>query len=127
MGSLEEARAEAAEIMRLQSTYTIGGVARRIRAFKNASDRLGMQLRAFGARDADELDRAFVAMVGKSVDGLLVLAEPILAHHHKRIVEFAAKTGFLRFMASKEFAADSGIRIHRDIACCVATRCGGQR
>jgi adenylate cyclase len=38
MGRLEEARAEAAEIMRLQPKYTIGGVARRIVAFKHAKD-----------------------------------------------------------------------------------------
>src|SRR5262249_3174811 len=38
MGRTEEARAEAAEVMRLQPNYTIGGIARRIVAFKEAKD-----------------------------------------------------------------------------------------
>ena len=38
MGKLEQARAEAAEILRLDPTYTIGGVARQVAAFKNADD-----------------------------------------------------------------------------------------
>ena len=38
MGQLEEARAEVAEVMRLDPNYTIGGVARPTAAFKNAKD-----------------------------------------------------------------------------------------
>ena len=68
-----------------------------------------MKLHAFGARDADELDRAFVAMAGKAVDGLLVLAEPILALHHKRIVEFADKNRLPAIYGIKEFATGGGL------------------
>jgi adenylate cyclase len=38
MGQLEEARAEVAEVMRLDPNYTIVGVARPTAAFKNAKD-----------------------------------------------------------------------------------------
>ena len=84
--------------------------AQMLKGAEAAADRLGMQLHAFGARDADELDRAFVAMTGKAVDGLLVLAEPILfALHHKRIVEFADKNGLPAIYGIKEFAAVGGL------------------
>src|SRR5262245_12215533 len=38
MGELEEARAVAAEVMRLEPNYTISGIARRTMTFKNAED-----------------------------------------------------------------------------------------
>jgi len=38
MGRLKEARAAVAELMRLEPNYTIGGIARRLAAFKNAND-----------------------------------------------------------------------------------------
>jgi adenylate cyclase len=38
LGRLEEARAEAAEVLRIQSDYTITGTARRIMVFKSAQD-----------------------------------------------------------------------------------------
>jgi len=38
LGQLEEARAEAAEVMRLVPNYTISGIARRTVAFKQAED-----------------------------------------------------------------------------------------
>ena len=38
LGQLEEARAEAAEVLRLQPDYTIAGTARRSIAFKSAKD-----------------------------------------------------------------------------------------
>jgi len=38
LGQLEEARAEAAEVMRLVPNYTIAGIARRTVAFKQAED-----------------------------------------------------------------------------------------
>jgi putative tryptophan/tyrosine transport system substrate-binding protein len=70
---------------------------------------LGLRLQTFGARGSDELDRAFAAITGASVDALLVLADPILAFHQRRIVDFAEKSRLPAIYGIKEYAAAGGL------------------
>ena len=65
--------------------------AQMLRETQVAAGRLGVELRIFAARGPDEIDRALTAIAGESVGALLVLADPILAIHGKRIVDFAAE------------------------------------
>jgi putative ABC transport system substrate-binding protein len=74
-----------------------------------AAGTLGVQLLAFGVRGPDEFDRAFAAITRETVDALLVLADPILALHQKRIVEYAEKNRLPAIYGIKEFAAAGGL------------------
>ena len=74
-----------------------------------AAPMLGVQLRTFGARDADGLNLAFAAITAERVDGLLVLADPGLALHQQRIVEFAERNRLPAMYGIKEFAASGGL------------------
>jgi putative ABC transport system substrate-binding protein len=55
-----------------------------------ASRQLGIELQAFEARRADELERAFVAAAGQRVDALTVFDDPALWSFRKQIVALAA-------------------------------------
>ena len=62
-----------------------------LKATERAAGVLGLQLREFGARNADELDRAFAAISNARVGALMVLGDPTLAGEKARIIDFAAK------------------------------------
>ena len=62
-----------------------------LKATERAAGVLGLQLREFGARNADELDRAFAAISNARVGALMVLGDPTLAGEKTRIIDFAAK------------------------------------
>jgi ABC-type uncharacterized transport system substrate-binding protein len=62
-----------------------------LRETERAAGVLGIQLREIGARQGEELGRAFATITEEKVDGLLVLGDPTLARNRKRIVEFAEK------------------------------------
>jgi putative ABC transport system substrate-binding protein len=68
-----------------------------------------VQLKTFGAQGADGLDLAFAAISAERVDGLLVLADPGLALHQQRIVEFAERNRLPAMYGIKEFAASGGL------------------
>jgi putative ABC transport system substrate-binding protein len=70
---------------------------------------LRIQLKSFGVRDADELGSAFTAIAQERVDALLVLADPLLIGHQKRIIEFALKQRLPAIYATKEHAAAGGL------------------
>jgi putative ABC transport system substrate-binding protein len=56
-----------------------------------AATKLRIQLQLFEARAPDELDRAFVAIGKERPDAVLVLPDPMLASHAKRIADLAVK------------------------------------
>jgi len=62
-----------------------------LKATERAAGVLGLQLREFGARNTDELDRAFAAIGKVNVGALMVLGDPTLIAHKARIIDFAAK------------------------------------
>ena len=68
-----------------------------------------MDLKIVGVRGPDDLDRAFATITSGTVDALVVLADPILALHQKRIVEFAEKHRLPAIYGIKEFAAVGGL------------------
>ncbi len=74
-----------------------------------AAATLKLQLRTFGARDADELDAAFAAIAQERADALLVLADPFLASHQARIIDFALKQRLPAIYGIKTYAAAGGL------------------
>jgi len=57
----------------------------------DAAHALGVEVRVVEAREPDELEKAFQAMVDERADALMVLADPMFITHRRRIVELAAK------------------------------------
>jgi putative tryptophan/tyrosine transport system substrate-binding protein len=56
-----------------------------------AARSLGIRLHFIEARDADEIDRAFVTMARKGTRALIVLGDPVFISHRKRIADLAVK------------------------------------
>ena len=80
-----------------------------LKATERAASVLGLQLREFGARNTDELDRAFAAISNTHVGALMVLGDPTLAVHKMRIIDFAAKQHLPAIYAVKDHAEAGGL------------------
>jgi putative tryptophan/tyrosine transport system substrate-binding protein len=80
-----------------------------LREAQLAAGRLGIELRTVAARGPDELDRAFAAIPAEGAGALFVLADPILAIHRKRIVDFAEKSRLPAMYGIKDYAAVGGL------------------
>ena len=83
--------------------------AQMLKGAEAAAGALGMDLLIVGVRGPDDLDGAFATITSGTVDALVVLADPILALHQKRIVEFADKSRLPAIYGIKEFAAVGGL------------------
>jgi len=60
-------------------------------AIEALASSLGIQLSAIDVRDIAEISRGFDMLSRTSIDGLIVMPEPINLVHHDRIVELAAE------------------------------------
>jgi putative ABC transport system substrate-binding protein len=58
---------------------------------RESATKLQLQLALFEARTPDEIDRAFAALSKERPDALLILADPVLATHSKRIADLALR------------------------------------
>jgi putative tryptophan/tyrosine transport system substrate-binding protein len=83
-----------------------------LRETQVAAGMLGVELRTFGARGADEFDQAFAAITraGARAGALLVLPDPIFVLHHERIVDFAAKSRLPAMYGARENVWPHGLR-----------------
>jgi len=80
-----------------------------LKATERAAGVLGLQLREFGARNTDELDRAFTAISKANVGALMVLGDPTLVAHKARIIDFAAKHRLPAIYATENHAEAGGL------------------
>ena len=87
---LKEVSPKASRVAALTNPANPGN-APQLRAAEVAAQRLGMQLQPVEARNPTELDSAFAAMTGQSVDAVIVLTDVIFNEHRGRIAELAAK------------------------------------
>jgi putative ABC transport system substrate-binding protein len=83
--------------------------AQMLKETQRAADALGVQLQVFGVRGHDDLKHPFATISRDAVDALVVLADPILAFHQERIVEFADKARLPAIYGIKEFAVAGGL------------------
>ena len=83
--------------------------AQMLKETQRAAGALGLELQVFGVRGADDLNHPFATVSKDTVDALIVLADPILALHQERIVEFADKARLPAIYGIKEFAAAGGL------------------
>jgi putative ABC transport system substrate-binding protein len=80
-----------------------------LKATKVAAQTLGVELQILASRDADELDRAFMAMTRERPGALLVLVDPVFTIHRQRIVDFAVKRSLPAVSGLREFAEAGGL------------------
>lgn len=64
---------------------------------------------SFPARTVEDVERAFVAMAGDGVDGLLVLPDPLFAIHAARLVELAAEARLPAAYGARTFVEAGGL------------------
>ena len=60
-----------------------------LRETEDAGRKLNMQVQVVNAQTSDEFDRAFVQLSAESVDGVVVLGDPTVIEHSRRIAELA--------------------------------------
>jgi putative ABC transport system substrate-binding protein len=60
-----------------------------LRETEDAVRKLNMQVQVVNAQTSDEFDRAFAQLSAESVDGVVLLADPTLIEHSRRIAELA--------------------------------------
>jgi putative ABC transport system substrate-binding protein len=60
-----------------------------LRETEDAVRKLNMQVEVVDAQTSDEFDRAFAQLSAKSVDGVVVLSDPMFIEHNRRIAELA--------------------------------------
>jgi putative ABC transport system substrate-binding protein len=65
------------------------GVTPMLRETEDAVRKLNMQVEVVDAQTSDEFDRAFAQLSAESVDGVVVLSNPTVIEHSRRIAELA--------------------------------------
>src|SRR6516164_9481898 len=65
------------------------GTAMLLRETEDAVRKLNMQVQVVNAQTSDEFDRAFAQLSAKSADGVVLLADPTVIEHSRRIAELA--------------------------------------
>jgi putative ABC transport system substrate-binding protein len=83
--------------------------AQMLRATEAAAAVLRVELQTFEVRGPDELDGAFAAITRGGAGALLVLADPILNLHRKRIIDFAERSRLPAMYGLRESSADGGL------------------
>ncbi len=65
------------------------GVTMMLRETEDAVRKLNMRVQVVNAQTSDEFDRAFAQLTAESVDGVVVLSNPTVIEHSRRIAELA--------------------------------------
>jgi len=80
-----------------------------LRETERAATALGLAMRAFEVRGANDLPGAFSAMADWHADGLVTLTDGMLASNVDRVVELASKNKLPAVYAEAEFVAAGGL------------------
>jgi putative ABC transport system substrate-binding protein len=74
-----------------------------------AAATLALNLLAFEAKRADEIDRAFALIKTERPGALILIGDPLLGTHAKRIVELATRNRLPAIYWTREFPAAGGL------------------
>jgi len=69
----------------------------------------GVALLPFEARGVDDIDRAFLAMRTERAEALIVVGDPMLGSHRRRIVDLSAESRLPAIYATQPFVDDGGL------------------
>jgi putative ABC transport system substrate-binding protein len=84
-------------------------VAIQLKRSEQAVHELGLQSKVVEARTLDEFERAFANLKQASVDGVLLLADPVVVEHGKRIAELAVAARLPTAFQRRENVEDGGL------------------
>jgi putative ABC transport system substrate-binding protein len=70
---------------------------------------LGLQLRKFEARGAEQIGPAFAAMIDEKAEALLVLPDATLLEHRARIIDLAARNRLIAVYGTRDDAVSGGL------------------
>lgn len=80
-----------------------------LRETERTAAALGLELRAFEAREPSDLSGAFTAMADWRADGLVTLADGMLFNQRERVVEFALKSKLPGVYPEAEWVESGGL------------------
>jgi putative ABC transport system substrate-binding protein len=105
---LKQAAPEVSRVALLWNPANLGGAAQ-LRAAEAAALALGVRLQAIGARDPQEIDRAFGAMTRERAGALMVFPDAIFGNQHKQIAELAVKSRLPSISGIPEYGEAGGL------------------
>jgi putative ABC transport system substrate-binding protein len=85
------------------------GHQRQLKDLEAAAPAFGVSLLSLPIAGPDEIDRAFIAMREQRTEGLLILGDPILATHRRRITDLAASSRLPALFTTREAAEAGGL------------------
>ena len=85
------------------------GKDKQVQQAHSAADSLGMQLHVFGASAPDDIDAAFVAMVQRGANALLMGSDPFFQVQQERVIELAAFHKLPTIYEWNEFVTAGGL------------------
>lgn len=88
---------------------TYPGTDRVLKALRDGARTLGMQLHVIEARDRRDVEAALPAASGERARALMVLSDPMLVTHRKRIVELAVSQRLPTMYAVRQYVDDGGL------------------
>ena len=91
---------------------TYAGTDSLLRALREASRTLSMPLQVLEVRDPQGIEPAFATIAVERPRALMVLSDPLMVTHRKRIVELAAKTRLPAMYAVRQFVDDGGLMFY---------------
>src|SRR5437870_3944494 len=80
-----------------------------VREAQAAGPALGLAILPMEVRTSDELEDQFAVMTSVNIDALLTLGDPFASTHHRRIVDFAAKSQLPASYRWREFVEAGGL------------------
>jgi len=80
-----------------------------MREAQAAGPALGLAILSMEVRTSDELEDQFAVMTSVHVDALLTLGDPFVSTHHRRILDFAAKSQLPASYRWREFVEAGGL------------------
>ena len=109
---LEQLKEAVPKLSRVAVLYELGllGPERELKeVLPTAAGALGLTVRSWEVRRADNFDKVFAALNKDRPDGLYVLGGPLMTTNRKRIVDFAAKSRLPSVYNNREFADAGGL------------------
>jgi putative ABC transport system substrate-binding protein len=80
-----------------------------VKGTEAAARSLGIQLRMFAARNADEIERAFELINGDRVEALTVIVDPVFIEHRARLAALAATKRLPSVSEFRDYAEAGGL------------------
>jgi len=94
-------------VMRTPATPSAGAFL--IRAVEVAAPSLGVQVTTLGVRDLSEIERGFETLARESIEGLIVMPDPVNSINHGRIIDLAVKHRLPLVGPFRYYAADGAL------------------